>query len=130
MAPVGVGSVFAAAHIGPHAAVHIAGGGGVYKPMDGSTTDALREALRAIKDPATGRDLAAAGLIDSIEARDGLVHVALRTTRGAIPGRRLREARICQSSEVRRGRFGRRMIQKVSPTAKTKVGLSSSGLKT
>ena len=49
--------------------------------MDGSTTDALREALRAIKDPATGRDLAAAGLIDSIEARDGLVHVALRTTR-------------------------------------------------
>ena len=43
--------------------------------------EALREALRAIKDPASGRDIVAAGLIEGIELRGGLVQAALLTDR-------------------------------------------------
>jgi ATP-binding protein involved in chromosome partitioning len=49
------------------------------------TTDGLREALRAVRDPRTGRDIVAAGLIDSLEARGSLVHLALRTERAQAP---------------------------------------------
>ncbi len=49
--------------------------------MSGPTADALRDALRSIRDTATGRDLVSAGLVDSLDVRGGLVHVALRTTR-------------------------------------------------
>ena len=42
---------------------------------------ALRAALRGISDPATGKDLVAAGLVEQIQARDGLVHVSLLTDR-------------------------------------------------
>ncbi len=45
------------------------------------TTDGLRAALRAVQDPASGRDIVSAGLVDSLAARDGLVHLALRTDR-------------------------------------------------
>lgn len=45
------------------------------------STDVLREALRAIKDPASGRDIVSAGLVEGIQARDGLVHVSLLTDR-------------------------------------------------
>ena len=44
------------------------------------SADALRRALRGIKDPA-GRDIVAAGLIEGIEVRGGLVQVALLTDR-------------------------------------------------
>jgi ATP-binding protein involved in chromosome partitioning len=37
----------------------------------------LRAALSAVKDPASGRDIVAAGLVEGIEIRGGLVHVAL-----------------------------------------------------
>jgi len=47
------------------------------------TVDALRECLRAVTDPRSGRDIVAAGLVDSLEARDGLVHLALRADRDA-----------------------------------------------
>ncbi len=47
------------------------------------TADALRECLRTLADPRTGRDIVAAGLVDSLEARDGLVHLALRADREA-----------------------------------------------
>src|SRR5580658_6007868 len=43
--------------------------------------DALREALRAIKDPATGADIVSAGLVEAIEQRGGLVQVSLLTDR-------------------------------------------------
>ena len=43
--------------------------------------DALRDALRAITDPATGRDIVSAGLVEGIEIRDGLVQVSLLTDR-------------------------------------------------
>jgi ATP-binding protein involved in chromosome partitioning len=45
------------------------------------STDALREALRAIKDPASGRDIVSAGLVERILLRDGLVQVTLLTDR-------------------------------------------------
>lgn len=45
------------------------------------TSDALREALRAIRDPASGQDIVSAGLIEGIEERDGLVQVSLLTDR-------------------------------------------------
>ncbi len=45
------------------------------------TTDRLRVALRAVRDPASGQDIVAAGLVDSLAVRDGLVHLALRTDR-------------------------------------------------
>jgi ATP-binding protein involved in chromosome partitioning len=45
------------------------------------TADSLRAALRAIADPATGRDIVTAGLVDGIDLRGGLVQVALVTDR-------------------------------------------------
>ncbi len=42
---------------------------------------ALRRALSTLADPASGRDLVAAGLIDSLTVRGGLVHLALRANR-------------------------------------------------
>jgi ATP-binding protein involved in chromosome partitioning len=41
----------------------------------------LRRALHALADPATGRDIVTAGLIDSLTLRGGLVHLALRANR-------------------------------------------------
>ena len=43
--------------------------------------EALRDALRAIKDPATGRDIVSAGLVEAIAVRDGLVQASLLTDR-------------------------------------------------
>ena len=45
------------------------------------TDEIVRAALRQVIDPASGRDIVAAGLIDGIELRDGLVQVALLTDR-------------------------------------------------
>ena len=45
------------------------------------TPDGLREALRAIADPASGKDIVTAGLVEGIELRGGLVQVALLTDR-------------------------------------------------
>ena len=47
------------------------------------TADTLRACLRAVVDPRSGRDIVSAGLVDSLEVRDGLVHVALRAERDA-----------------------------------------------
>ncbi len=49
--------------------------------MTTPTQEALRNALRAIQDPATGRDIVSAGLVEGIEIRDGLVQVSLLTDR-------------------------------------------------
>jgi len=49
------------------------------------TTDGLRTALRGVMDPVSGRDIVAAGLVDSLALRDGLVHLALRTDRSSAP---------------------------------------------
>jgi ATP-binding protein involved in chromosome partitioning len=45
------------------------------------TAEALREALRSIADPASGKDIVTAGLVESIELRGNLVQVALLTDR-------------------------------------------------
>ncbi|HEX5328014.1 MAG TPA: P-loop NTPase, partial [Acetobacteraceae bacterium] len=47
----------------------------------GLSTEALREALRGVKDPASGRDIVAAGLVEGIEIRGGLVQATLLTDR-------------------------------------------------
>ena len=49
--------------------------------MPDVTADALRSALRAIKDPASGRDIVTAGLVEGIEVRGGLVQATLLTDR-------------------------------------------------
>jgi ATP-binding protein involved in chromosome partitioning len=48
---------------------------------DAPTAETLRETLRAIADPATGRDIVSSGLVDAIDLRGGLVQVALLTDR-------------------------------------------------
>jgi ATP-binding protein involved in chromosome partitioning len=45
------------------------------------TPETLREALRAVTDPVSGHDIVSAGLIEGIDVRDSLVHVALLTER-------------------------------------------------
>ena len=47
------------------------------------TLDALRDALRAIKDPASNRDIVSAGLVEGIQIRDGLVQATLLTDRAS-----------------------------------------------
>ena len=49
--------------------------------MATSSTEASRAALREIKDPASGRDIGSAGLVEGIQLRDGLVHLTLLTDR-------------------------------------------------
>ena len=49
--------------------------------MADPTEQILRERLRALADPATGRDLIAAGLVESVQLRGSLVQVALRASR-------------------------------------------------
>ena len=49
--------------------------------MVDASSDALRAALRAIKDPVSGRDIVTAGLVEGIEVRGGLVQATLLTDR-------------------------------------------------
>ena len=46
--------------------------------MVDTSSDALRAALRTIKDPASGRDIVTAGLVEAIEVRGGLVQADTR----------------------------------------------------
>ena len=49
--------------------------------LSSPSPESLRELLRAIRDPASGQDIVAAGLVDGIEVRGGFVQVALLTDR-------------------------------------------------
>ncbi|MGE0226767.1 MAG: Mrp/NBP35 family ATP-binding protein [Acetobacteraceae bacterium] len=49
--------------------------------MTNPSPEALRDALRGIKDPASGRDIVSAGLLEGIEVRGGLVQATLLTDR-------------------------------------------------
>ena len=40
------------------------------------TSDGLRDALRAIADPASGKDIVTAGLVEGVELRGSLVQVS------------------------------------------------------
>ncbi len=68
------------------------------------SADTLREALRDIADPATGKDIVAAGLVEGIELRGGLVHVSLLTDRQRAPAmepvRRAVEQRLAREPGV------------------------------
>ncbi len=47
-------------------------------------TSTLQAALRTVNDPVSGRDIVSAGLVDSLTARNGLVHLALRADRATV----------------------------------------------
>ncbi|MBN9511705.1 MAG: Mrp/NBP35 family ATP-binding protein [Alphaproteobacteria bacterium] len=68
------------------------------------TQETLRAALRDIVDPASGQNVVAAGLVEAIEVRGGLVHVALLTDRAHAaamePVRRDVERRLAQEPGV------------------------------
>jgi len=49
--------------------------------MGETLADAVRAALRRVKDPATGRDLIESGLVQGLVARDGLVQFAIEVPR-------------------------------------------------
>ncbi|MCW3475866.1 Mrp/NBP35 family ATP-binding protein [Limobrevibacterium gyesilva] len=49
--------------------------------MSDPTPNSLREVLRAVADPASGKDIVSAGLVETVQAKDGLVHVSLLTDR-------------------------------------------------
>ncbi len=53
--------------------------------MSETTEAKLREALRAVRDPQTGHDVVTAGLVDSLRAERGIVHLALLTDRAHAP---------------------------------------------
>jgi ATP-binding protein involved in chromosome partitioning len=44
---------------------------------------AVTKALAAVKDPASGRDVVAAGMVQGLVVRDGMVHFALGVAREA-----------------------------------------------
>ena len=45
------------------------------------TEQGLRAALRAVRDPRSGQDIVAAGLVDTLQTRDGLVQLTLKAER-------------------------------------------------
>ncbi len=53
----------------------------VFKRMSEPTKDHLRNRLRDIADPASGRDIVTAGLVEEVLVKGGLVHVSLLTDR-------------------------------------------------
>ncbi len=69
------------------------------------SAETLREALRDVADPATGQDIVAAGLVEGIEVRDGLVQVSLLTDRqhaaAMEPVRREAERRLAREPGVK-----------------------------
>ncbi|MFL5253641.1 MAG: Mrp/NBP35 family ATP-binding protein [Rhodopila sp.] len=73
--------------------------------MTDASAEKLRNALRAIKDPASGQDIVTAGLVESVETRDGLVQVTLLTDRAHAaamePVRREAEAVLSRQPGVR-----------------------------
>ena len=53
--------------------------------MPSSKADRLYDVLRAVTLPGVDMDVVSAGLVDSLDERDGLVHVALKTERANAP---------------------------------------------
>ncbi|HYZ34649.1 MAG TPA: iron-sulfur cluster assembly protein, partial [Crenalkalicoccus sp.] len=49
--------------------------------MGGTLTEAVRQALSAVRDPLSGRDLISAGLVQGLTERDGMVQFALEVPR-------------------------------------------------
>ena len=49
--------------------------------MDDPMSELLMAALRGVRDPASGADIVAAGLVDGLQHRDGLVQASLRAER-------------------------------------------------
>jgi len=77
----------------------------VFKRMSDPTPDDLRKRLRGIADPASGKDIVSAGLVEEILVKGGLVHVSLLTDRAHAeamePVRRQVETVLGQASGVK-----------------------------
>ena len=75
------------------------------KRMSNPTQETLRAALRSLRDPASGQDIVAAGMVEGIEVRGGLVQVALSVDRARAaslePLRREAEALLARQPGVR-----------------------------
>ncbi len=73
--------------------------------MSNPTQETLRAALRSLRDPASGQDIVAAGMVEGIEVRGGLVQVALSVDRARAaslePLRREAEALLARQPGVR-----------------------------
>ncbi len=73
--------------------------------MTDPTEATLLDALRDVADPATGRDIVSAGLVDAIQTRGGLVQLTLLTDRRRAPAmepvRRAAEARLADVPGVK-----------------------------
>ena len=76
----------------------------VFKRMSEPTEQVLNDVLRSVRDPASGRDIVAAGLVESMQVRGGLVHVSLLTDRARAaamePVRRQAEALLARQPGV------------------------------
>lgn len=53
--------------------------------MGETRTEGLREALRAVRDPATGKDIVTAGFVETVLFKDGLAQVVLTVPRERAP---------------------------------------------
>jgi ATP-binding protein involved in chromosome partitioning len=53
--------------------------------MSEQLVDTVRDALRAVRDPATGQDIVTSGMVQGLAARDGLVQFALAVPRERAP---------------------------------------------
>ncbi|MDW8399676.1 MAG: iron-sulfur cluster assembly protein, partial [Acetobacteraceae bacterium] len=49
--------------------------------MAGDLAEAVRAALKAVRDPASGQDIVSAGMVEGIAARDGMVQLSLTVPR-------------------------------------------------
>src|SRR5688500_19738327 len=61
-------------------------GGRFFQAMGEELVEAVRAALRRVRDPAGGQDVVASGMVQGLAARDGMVQFAL-----AVPRERARE---------------------------------------
>src|SRR5579875_3314740 len=73
--------------------------------MNETMVEALRDVLRTVRDPQTGQDIVTAGLVESLQERDGLVQVALQVERAQVsamePVRREVERLLAQQPGVK-----------------------------
>jgi ATP-binding protein involved in chromosome partitioning len=54
---------------------------GIFQAMGETLEQAVRAALRRVRDPATGRDVIEAGMVEGLAARDGMVQFAIQVPR-------------------------------------------------
>ena len=77
----GIGTAIPLRHIAQHGRRYVSPRYARFKQMSEPTAESLRAALSSIPDPASRKDIVAAGLVESVQVKGGLVHVSLLTDR-------------------------------------------------